>query len=133
MIELSDASGYLVTAPTDVNSPSNCYWRVTVQKGQTINIDLFDFSLSDRYSMDEEIDQMSEVQYCHVYAEIRETDTTRQFTICAGNEREHRVFTSSTHSIEIFVNPVSGSRSHPVFMLKYEGKSHPLMNNNSVK
>ena len=124
LINLSAAYGYLVAAsPEQYASPSNCYWRITVKKGQKIHIDLLDFSLTSRYASADEAELRPEVEYCHVYAEIRETDTSRQFTICAGSEREHRVYSSTTHSVEVFVNPVSGPDDHPKFMFRYQGNS----------
>ncbi|ELT99771.1 hypothetical protein CAPTEDRAFT_222656 [Capitella teleta] len=128
-IALTASSGFLVTAPIEHehNSPASCYWRITVEKGQKILVDLLDFSLSNRYSSDENSNQglQTEVQYCHVYAEIRETETTRHQTICAGSTRESRVYSSTTHSIEIFLNTVGTSSEQPKFMLKYTAVGCP--------
>ncbi len=61
-----------------------------------------------------------EVSTCRPYAYIIEKSVGRNQTICAGNERERHVYTST--SDEVLIQIVPYSTRHTQFVLWFDGK-----------
>lgn len=112
--------GYISNVPSvEVPpEPTRCSWNVRAQRGQRINITLYDFSVA--------IGRQTDNGVCLVYAIIREEETQTEVTICRGSQRVRNVFTSETPNMEILIITDASSNyntdSEGQFMLKYEGK-----------
>ena len=123
-IRLNAPHGYLANVITEREGFGSlaCPWHIEVQRGQRINITLFDFSTPTADIRP----NMYQSKICYQYAIITEkaSVTTRNERICGGNIRERSVYTSRTNSVEIRIitrkNVETEKEFH--FMLRYEGE-----------
>ena len=111
---LSSISGYLGSPQPDITGPKQCTWVIKVQKGQRVNITLFDFSVSQGRRDDSGI--------CLVYAIIQEHEGGTHINVCRGIHRERNVYISETNEVQVqvFSDPETADAGY--FLLKYDGK-----------
>jgi len=115
------------TAATYEHGTARCPWHITAAPGQNIQLYVLDFSLSARYRAvwsDREDDLLGDVQsvdYCHVYATVREPSRGADTPICASNARQTLVYTSHTNSVivEMSVHAVDDPSAN--FLVKFKG------------
>lgn len=128
--ELKGPSGYLANVITEKSSrgSNSCPWTIRVQKGQKINITLYDFTGATQVfpSGGEDLGVMEAGgpagdRYCTVYASIKESSKERRTTLCGGRLREKPVYTSSSNTLDIEITGVSTPGQQLYFILKYEG------------
>lgn len=90
-----------------------CPWVIKVDRGQRINITLYDFATL-------QFNQESPI--CQVYATLKERTRTRDVTVCAGGDRIKHVMISDTNELEITIVTHSTQPTTPYFLLQYEGR-----------
>lgn len=116
MMVLKDSVGYLASSVTERTGCGSidCPWFIEAAKGQKINITLYDFGVQ------EVTDDRSKV--CHVYAIIKEKETSATMTVCADTDRIKEIRLTDSHTVEIRIVTKKRSEKDLSFMLKYEGK-----------
>ena len=115
-VKLKQGSGYIASVVTEEEGfgTNYCPWLIKVDRGQRVNLTLFDFSILS-YPQDSPI--------CQVYATIKENTQTRDVTVCGGRERQRHLMISDTNEVEIQIVNHGGQEVRPYFMLKYEGEA----------
>ena len=92
-------------------------WIISVKPGQRINITLYDFSIEKNvYIMDS-----NDLQVCHEYAIVRETDSWDDY-VCGGVRRVKHAYLSKGSTVEVHIT----NKERKYFLLHYEGKSMKL-------
>jgi hypothetical protein len=100
-----------------------CPWIVRARNGQNLRISLYDFSLASRYKSESWLNMDGDREYCYVYAVIREQNGKKEATVCAGNQRETVVYSSTTSQVEIILLDVDKDSAQN-FIFKYEGNAY---------
>ena len=136
--ELRGPSGHLaniVTESTGRGSPA-CPWRIRAEKGQRINLTLYDFTAAaDQRRLDtgggvggphvpgggDGEDPGAGGRYCQVYAIIKEASNERETAVCGGSQRERAVYTSTGEAVDVRITGLSTPDQQVYFVLKYEG------------
>ena len=94
-----------------------------MKPGQRIDLYVLDFSLGTRYRVDDRVGgQGSSPEYCHIYATVTEGDRSREFTVCAGPEREKLTYSSLTSHVSIRLTDHLVKDPSVNFMVKYIGQ-----------
>lgn len=92
---------------------------------QTISIILYDFNAGRRTEQAKQ--GLVTSLLCDSYAILRETGQYQQhnITVCGSETRVRRVFTSTSHRVEIGIvrDNERGSHTDLHYLLKYEGKT----------
>ena len=89
-------------------------WIISASPGQTINIDIIDFDVSQQdYNL---------ISCRSVYGFILERSLGINHTICGGHTRERALYTSKTNSVEINILQKE-SRGEAHFLLRYSGEN----------
>lgn len=116
-LPVPDEAGYLASIITDEYGfgSTRCPWVISVARGRTVNITLVDFGVATRYPEPRNT--------CHVYAKIRETYLSSEFTVCGGRMRERHVYLSQSPRVEIVIANIRFTEEQIYFLLKYEGKT----------
>lgn len=128
ILQVVKSDGYLssYTAQAHGHGTSLCPWQITVKPGQKLDLHLVDFSLSNRYHADHQLQQQRQIvnmithaEHCFVFLTI--TEATKQSSVCAGTRREQRVYSSQSNSVVIGV-PDYLARDYSInFIVKYSG------------
>lgn len=115
-INAASASGFIasyITAETGCGN-HDAPWIIRVDPGQKINFTLYDFSTN----------APSDEKTCQVLVTIKEATRAASRTVCAGDQRIRKEYTSRANVVEIRrmginddPNPERGQ-----FLLKYEGR-----------
>ncbi|KAK2160988.1 hypothetical protein LSH36_123g05045 [Paralvinella palmiformis] len=99
-----------------------CPWIVRVRKGQRVKVTLYDFSIASRYRTESWYGADGDREYCYVYAVIREQNGDKEFTVCAGNQRQMIVYQSTTNMVEILLLDVDKENAQN-FIFQYEAST----------
>ncbi len=120
-MEVTEPSGYLASIVTDESTCGSidAPWILKMSKGQTIDIELYDFAVASRQGADF-VDDVAGV--CHVYAIIKEQAAQSSETICASHVRRSVAFRSTGHVLEIRLVTKRKSAENGYFLLRYEGR-----------
>jgi len=112
---LSNKDGFISSLILDKKGcgSSRSPWIVSVNPGQTIQIDLIDFAVNQQ--------DHGYVSCASVYGFIIERSLGINYTICGGQVREKMLYTSKTNVVEIYLLS-SEKRNGKTFLLKYSGK-----------
>lgn len=95
-------------------------WTLTARPGQKITINLIDYA----YSIQIPTQAADTDTTCTIYATIKDTGAPVANTVCGvRRQKETRVFTSSSHVIEVgIVPPKDNKHAAGHFLLKYVGR-----------
>jgi len=118
------------TAAMYDHGTAHCPWHITASPGQNVELYVLDFSLSARYiavwgdGQRDVIDRPVGLEYCHVYATVREPSragAAGDTTICASNARETLVYTSHTNSVIVQVSSHAVQDPSNNFLIRFKG------------
>lgn len=119
-IPLNTSTGYITSAlPQKTRGTmTTCPWRILAQKGQRINVTLFDFSL---------MSNMGRSDLCKVYVIIHEARVGADVTVCGGERRQKVIYVSEGHEIEIQIVGINVAdiSNQGRFIVKYEAIGCP--------
>ncbi|KAK2147098.1 hypothetical protein LSH36_570g05002 [Paralvinella palmiformis] len=123
-IEVTEKSGYLASIVTDETTCGSidAPWILKMSKGQTIDLELYDFAVSTR-DRDDFVDDVAGV--CHVYAIIKEQEAQSSETICGSHVRRSIAFRSMGHVLEIRLVTKRKSAENGYFLLRYQDPVAP--------
>ncbi|KAK2161058.1 hypothetical protein LSH36_122g09058 [Paralvinella palmiformis] len=110
---LTDTAGYLSSYVTRTRGcgSSTSPWIISANPGQTIELELIDFSANE---------DNSKIISCRViYGFILERALGINHTICAGSSRQTALYTSKTNSVEIRMIKDNG-KGKTEFLIKFE-------------
>ncbi|ELT90059.1 hypothetical protein CAPTEDRAFT_225510 [Capitella teleta] len=127
----SDGSpGYIASAVTKSTGMGTrrCPWRITVPKGQRINITLLDFAAGSALSkpplssgFDPGMRGSVSGHLCSMYAVIKETSGIgTDITVCGGEQRERFVYRSEGNQLDV---GLESSANSAYFMLRYQAEA----------
>jgi len=118
-------------AATYEHGTARCPWHITAAPGQRVELFVLDFSLSARYRSvwSDDVDRqqlqhdVDAMEYCHVYATVRERSRTSagDTLICARDARETLVYTSDTNSIVVEISAHAVENPSANFLVKFKG------------
>ena len=102
-------------------------WMVEADAGNRIKFTLYDFSVGKTKHLTNPDIVLGKPQFsgCHIYAFIKDVDSSHRSQICEGKDRERVIYTSITSRVEVKIprQPI-GSNEHtikPYFVIKYHG------------
>lgn len=126
-IPVTSTSGYLSSVVADstgcgrMRSP----WSITVQRGQTIRITLYDFGLHSRSKIRTSHVAGTPVTPppCVLYAVLREplAAIAQNISVCGGLQRQSVIYTSTTHRLDVGMVHSDQNNHIPHFLLQYTG------------
>lgn len=118
-VNISSSFGWIasiVSQETGCGSVSHP-WVITVQKGQRINVTLYDFSPEKRYRTNQ-LEYQVDTHVCREYALMQEVSTEWNSVVCGGGRRIQNVYSSKSNSLEIQIT----NKDQRYFLLYYEGE-----------
>jgi len=126
-IPVTASNGYLSSLVADSTGcgRSRSPWLLSVQRGQTIRMILYDFGIhyrtKSRTAHDSSVTMTT--PSCVLYAILREplSTTTHNISICGGLQRHTVVYTSSTHRLEVAMVHGDQGNHIPHYLLQHTG------------
>ena len=116
-LNLTSVEGYISSR---VRWPSECHrtntvWSLQASRGQTINVTLYDFSISSRSSA-----YAGKYTVCTEYGQLYDDVSQLTMTICGSEQRRSHVYRSTGNVLTIRV--LAEVTSPPPFLIHYEGE-----------
>lgn len=117
-LKVTTPSGFLtsdVTWRTGCGTTS-CPWLIEAERGQRINISLFDFSQGAK--------SVKTAKICYKYATLQEDSSiTKDITMCSDTDHqlEGHIYLSDTNKVLVSLYTATSKEELHHFALKYEG------------